>query len=183
MKRKWFTLLEILLSIWIFALLIWIILSTYSNIQKIKNDVENKQILVVYSNDLLQRINDEARDYIIESWTTNELHLCENSWLNCWNKAIRYRQSGTKIEVLKLKRDNWAREWDLTEWFTSINDRKPFKHADKWNNITVENLSFNTHDSWIVDIDITTSINSWNSFTLSTSVSFSKLKMTKKFKE
>jgi len=183
MKKSGFTLLEILLSLAIFSILIWIIFSSYSKIQSIKKWIESKQLLVEYSNDLFEDINRYSRDYVLDSWSTDtELHLCEYPCNSIWNHAIQYRLSWTKVEILKLV-NNWSDwQWDINEWFNCWLDYKNcrtwYKHADKRDNLVVENLEFVVRtwnaNTWIdiVDMYITTRIWDNTVFYLTNSVSF-----------
>ena len=65
-NKKWFTLLEVLLSIIILWMFIWTVINIYLQIKWSDWRVANKRLLTAEASDLMDKIHDSAIDYTID---------------------------------------------------------------------------------------------------------------------
>jgi prepilin-type N-terminal cleavage/methylation domain-containing protein len=66
MKKKGFTLFEIILALIIFSFIIGIIFDIYINIKKSEQNIANQQLLASQTNDFLDYLNDLSLDYTLD---------------------------------------------------------------------------------------------------------------------
>jgi prepilin-type N-terminal cleavage/methylation domain-containing protein len=66
MKKKGFTLFEIILALIIFSFIIGIIFDIYINVKKSEQNIANQQLLASQTNDFLDYLNDLSLDYTLD---------------------------------------------------------------------------------------------------------------------
>jgi prepilin-type N-terminal cleavage/methylation domain-containing protein len=66
MKKKAFTLFEIVLALIIFSLIIGIIFNIYINIKKSEKNIPKQQLLASETNDFLDQISDLSLEYTLD---------------------------------------------------------------------------------------------------------------------
>jgi prepilin-type N-terminal cleavage/methylation domain-containing protein len=66
MKKKAFTLFEIVLALIIFSLIVSIIFNIYINTQKSEKNLLKQQILASETNDFLEQISDLSLEYTLD---------------------------------------------------------------------------------------------------------------------
>lgn len=94
MKKKGFTLFEVVLALIIFSLIIGVIFNIYINIKKSEKSIMNQQLLASETNDFLDNLNDLSFDYTIdyEEYFNRTMNNCisgsEFSWSNTWECNI-----------------------------------------------------------------------------------------------
>lgn len=173
MKKNWFTLMEVMLSIILFSLMVWAILWSYNSVQRASIKTANTQDALQVAEDFLERINDMSLEYQIDTgkysdderfWhreiiNTGALHLKNK---NNWKENTFYREcSGTKCSL--FMDDNGTK-------INLINNDK----------VNVTNLQFTIYpNDQYVNTDITAKVDGWESLykswiTLSTTIGFKK---------
>ena len=66
MKKKWFTLLEVIVSITIFFVLLVVIVGLYTKMLRLKYNIQARQSLIQNSYDAMEKINLLLKDYTID---------------------------------------------------------------------------------------------------------------------
>lgn len=83
-KIKWYTLLEVIMSIVIFSLLVGSIISIYINIKTADGSVAWKRLIISEASDLFDSIHEAAIDYTIDyEEYFNKENLCYSSYYDC----------------------------------------------------------------------------------------------------
>lgn len=87
MKKKGFTLFEVILALIIFSLMIGIIFNIYINIQKSEKNISNQQLLASQTNDFLDTLNELSFDYTLdyEEYFNRTMNNCIGSAEFSWN--------------------------------------------------------------------------------------------------
>jgi Tfp pilus assembly protein PilE len=172
MKKNWFTLMEVMLSIILFSLMVWAILWAYTSIQRANLKTANTQEAIQVAEDFLERINDMSMEYSIDttkysSWeyepisywqiiNTGALHLKNESG----DTTSFYSNNGIKTG-LYMKNPSW----------TEIN----LINNDK---VSISKLNFEIYPrEQYVNANITATVQWWESLfksgvTLSTTIWF-----------
>lgn len=94
MKKKGFTLFEIILALIIFSFIIGIIFDIYINVKKSEQNIANQQLLASQTNDFLDYLNDLSLDYTLdyEEYFNRTMSNCtinpELFWNNVWECDI-----------------------------------------------------------------------------------------------
>lgn len=66
MKKKAFTLLEVIVSITLFFIIMVVIISLYTKMVRLKYNIQARQSLIQNSYDTMEKINVLLRDYTID---------------------------------------------------------------------------------------------------------------------
>lgn len=128
-KFKWYTLLEVVLSILIFSSLIGTTLSIYMNIKLADSNVAGKRIILTEASDLFDKIHEAAIDYTIDyEEYFNRVWLWYwiwNTWFtsygNSWSRYYCANQAQPSKQRTKNGRTYYSRKWNtlwcLSGWY------------------------------------------------------------------
>jgi len=116
MKKKAFTLFEIVLALIIFSLIVGIIFNIYINTQKSEKNLLKQQILAAETNDFLDQISDLSLEYTLdyEEYFNRGVVWCISDWdplrSNTWscNMFTSYWNSGS---LYYCSTWNWIQSW------------------------------------------------------------------------
>ena len=190
MRKKGFTLLEVVLAVTLFWLMIGVILQAYTSIQLGNVKVLDTQKTIEVSENLFERLNDMSMDYVIDTGKYSETDYIStwntkiiSTWV-LWLKRAWYTWTDTDT-CYKLSWNNLYMEWNYT-W----NKNAAFRYTDntsptwpvnlwKYDEVNVDYLNFEIYpDQQYVNINIKTSIpwwetlQSWDWIRLTTTVGF-----------
>lgn len=85
MKKKWFTLLEVIVAITIFFILLVVIFGLYSKMIRLKYNIQARQSLIQNSYDAMEKINLLLKDYTIDYEEYFNRRSVGCVWWNAWN--------------------------------------------------------------------------------------------------
>ncbi len=161
-NKKWFTLLEVLLSVVILWMFIWIIINIYIQIRWSDWKISNKRTLTAEASDLIDVIHEAAIEYTIDYeeyfnrrglwyWVWNTWFTSYgNDWIlyYCWSSRFN---NNNKYEVYPWGDDGWCfQDRDNQKYFEYF-----FQHW-KLSKLTELNSSWNKNSytwMWPVAID------------------------------
>lgn len=116
MKKKGFTLFEIILALIIFSLIIGIIFNIYINIQKTESNVLKQQILATETNDFLDQISDLSLEYAIdyEEYFNRWIAWCVLNWdptrSNAWSCSM-FTSYWNSWNLYYCSKYDWGQSW------------------------------------------------------------------------
>jgi len=104
MKKKWFTLIELLISIVVFAIMFGTLISLFMRIIRLKTDIDARHILIQNTYDVMEKLNGRFQDYTIdyEEYFNRQMVGC-----NTANLAVGGWTVGS-----------WFR-WNVNSWATA----------------------------------------------------------------
>lgn len=145
MRKKWFTLIEVIIVLSIFFVLISIIFGAYSRLVRTKYSIQAKQSLIQSSYYMLEKLNIELKNYTVdyEEYFNRKMVGCDganywdafewnvNSWVQNWN-CDNFTSFGNKNSILAWNKniarlfscssESWYNTPDLVIQDNSIQD-------------------------------------------------------------
>lgn len=96
MKKKWFTLIEVIIVLSIFFVLISIIFGAYSRLVRTKYSIQAKQSLIQSSYYMLEKLNIELKNYTVdyEEYFNRKMVWCD--WTEYWDTFTWNVNSGVQ---------------------------------------------------------------------------------------
>lgn len=140
-NKKWFTLLEVLLSVIILSLFIWTIISIYTSIKWADWKIANKRILISETSDLIDVIHEAAIEYTIDyEEYFNRQHTPIGTFTQYWNAWLLYYCSEEWWAAGKYKTHK-RNTWCVQEWIQKYLEYyyQHFKVQNIWNLNSIEN--------------------------------------------
>lgn len=174
MKKSGFTMLEVMLSLILFSLMVWVILWAYTNTQRANTKMANTQTAIQVSENFLEMLNDKSLEYKIN--TGKYASGDDVNHFNIVNTGILYLKSQTGSDEMVFYRscddntDHCVLSMDV-DWSTGIS-------LVENDIVNVDYLNFEIYpNQQYVNINITTSVRWWETLyksgiTLSTSLWF-----------
>lgn len=147
-NKKWFTLLEVLLSVVILWMFIWIIINIYIQIRWSDWKISNKRILAAESSDLVDLIHEAAIEYSIdyeEYFNRSALNYgVWSTWFtsygNIWNLYYCWKNTNINSNYNVYSWDDiawWCVFWNnqkyLEYYFQHLELDNPNKLNSSWN--------------------------------------------------
>ena len=113
MKKKWFTLLEVIVAITIFFVLLVVIVGLYTKMLRLKYNIQARQSLIQNSYDAMEKINLLLKDYTIDY---EEYFNRRNTWCSgnnaglwfTWNTTISWHCSNFSAAGNSSYADAWV---------------------------------------------------------------------------
>ncbi len=195
MRKKGFTLLEVVLAVTLFWLMIGVILQAYTSIQLGNVKVLDTQKTIEVSENLFERLNDMSMDYVIDTWKYTWLDYAQiqnnenTKIINTWTLWLKQINDNISISIF-----TWCMSWNCSLYIQSNSTTKGCDVYSKWciptswdwpvnlwkyDEVNVDYLNFEIYpDQQYVNINIKTSIpwwetlQSWDWIRLTTTIGF-----------
>jgi len=150
MKKNWFTLLEVMLSIILLSLMIWAILGAYTSVQRANLKMTNTQKAVQVAEDFLERVNDLSIDYEID---TGKYTLGNGHWqiIDTGALYLKHKTNSGTISFYGVS----------SGWTSGLYMQQDNKEVNLISSevVKVDNLSFEIYpNDQYVNINVTTSV-------------------------
>lgn len=171
MKKSGFTMLEVMLSLILFSLMVWVILWAYTNTQRANTKMANTQTAIQVSENFLEMLNDKSLEYQID--TSKYAGVGDFNHFNIVNTGVLYLSGNDEMVFYRscdYNTNHCVLSMDV-DWSTGIS----LVENDV---VNVDYLNFEIYpDQQYVNINITTSVRWWETLyksgiTLSTSLWF-----------
>ena len=133
MRKKGFTLLEVVLAVTLFWLMIGVILQAYTSIQLGNVKVLDTQKTIEVSENLFERLNDMSMDYVIDTWKYTWLDYAQiqnnenTKIINTWTLWLKQINDNISISIF-----TWCMSWNCSLYIQSNSTTKGCDVYSKW---------------------------------------------------
>ncbi len=170
MKKKAFTLFEIVLALIIFSLMVGIIFNIYINTQKSERNLLKQQLLAAETNDFLDQISDLSLEYTLDyqEYFNRGVAWCVSDWdplrSNTWSCTI-FTSYWNSWSLYYCSTWNWVQSWynyyQITQtWCIQPWLQKFGQYTYQFRNITYSSLN-NWNDVFLWTWPIAVHYNTW----------------------
>lgn len=158
MKKNWFTLLEVMLSIILLSLMIWAILGAYTSVQRANLKMTNTQKAVQVAEDFLERVNDLSVDYEID---TGKYTLGNGHWQIIDTGTLHLKHKTNNIQISFYGVSSWLVTGLYMEQ-SYMEQNGTVVNLVNSEVVKVDNLNFEIYpNDQYVNINVTTSVIWW----------------------